>query len=297
MLGTESTSIVSAYELFQLDNRARRFTRSTLDYYRSRLLPFATFCRDQNVVHVGEVSAAVIRAYLVAMQERGLSDHSVHGAARAIKTFCNFLVREDLLPESPMRRVTMPRMDKRILPALSVDDVRALLHACITERDAAIVLFLLDTGVRATELVQLNGADVNIRTGVAQVRLGKGRKDRVVYFGAQTGKQLMRYYISVGTPRPDEGVFRNERNGNRLGTSGLRRALSRLGRQASVEHCSPHTFRRTFAVWSLRAGMPLPHLQHIMGHADITTTQRYLRLIDADLKAAHEEHGAVDKFL
>jgi len=297
MLQHKSTPIEQAFELFQLDNRARRLTPTTVQFYHDTLTPFLVFCKRSGAASAADVTPAIIRAYLVAMQERDLAAHTVHGAARSIRTFLNFLVREEVLTESPMRKVTMPRVDRRILPAFTVEEVRAILDVCTTERDTAAVLFLLDTGLRVAEFCALNGADVDLAAGLVHVRLGKGRKGRTAYLGARAQKQMLRYFMTVGAPRPAGPVWRAQGTDKRLMPSGLRQALKRLGRLAMIPHCTPHTFRRTFALWSLRSGMPLPQLQRLMGHEDLTTLQRYLKLLDTDLRAAHDAYGAVDTFL
>src|SRR5205085_2510187 len=124
-----------------------------------------------------------IRAYLVSLQRRGLKDNSQHAAAGAIRAWLNFLVREELLIESPMRKVGMPRRGHHILPALARDDVKKLLDACLTARDKAIVLSLLDSGCRAAEFVALNVGDVDIKSGAITIHEGKGRKDRTTFLG------------------------------------------------------------------------------------------------------------------
>jgi site-specific recombinase XerD len=129
------------------------------------------------------------------------------------------------------------------------------------------------------------------------VRQGKGRKDRTTYLGARARKHMLRYYLDCGAPSPHGPVWRNERTGERLTTSGLRRLLLRLGEATSVPHCAPHTFRRTFALWSLRSGMSIYHLQRLMGHEDITVLRQYLALVDDDIAGAHARYGAVDNML
>lgn len=297
LLQSESTPIADVLELHELDCRARRLAPATLQFYAARLRPFLAFCEAQNAHTIGDLSPALIRPYLAGLQARGLAAHTIHGHARAVRTLCLFLVREGLLQVSPMAAVRMPQLPKRVLPALSVEDARALLGACETERDATIVLFLLDTGLRAAELVALDGADVDLTAGLVHVRLGKGSKDRIAYFGARTAKQLRRYYLDAGRPGPNEAVFRSERTAQRLTTNGLRQMLQRLRGRAAVPYCTPHTFRRSFALWSLRSGMSIYHLQRLMGHEDITTLRRYLALVDDDLRAAHARYGAVDMYL
>lgn len=289
--------IEAAYNLFKLDNQSRRFTKATITTYRDRLEPLIRWCEAQCVHLLTDITPSTLRSYLVHLQDRNLADHTINGVARATKTFFNFCVREGLLTESPMNKVSMPKIGKHILPALTVEDAQKLLKACENERDEAIILFLLDTGVRATEFINLNGGDIDIKIGAVVVRQGKGRKDRTVYMGAKARKQLLRYYMHRGEPKEKDPVWLSEKNRERLTTSGLRQLLERLGTKAAVKDCSPHTFRRTFALWSLRNGMSIYHLQRLMGHADITVLRQYLDLVQSDLKNAHDQHGSVDGML
>lgn len=296
-MGTESTPIAAAIELYDLENRARRYTPRTLDFYARRLPHFAAWCEGRGVILLADITPALLRAYLVSLQDRNLAAHTVHGYARALRAWLRFCVREEILAVSPMAKVTMPRLDKRILPALSLEDVRRLLAACETGRDRAAVLFLLDTGVRASEFVALNGEDVDLKLGTVRVVLGKGRKDRTTYLGARAAKAVARYYMESGSPTARGPIWRNLRTGDRLTAGGLRRLLLRLGDAAEVEHCAPHTFRRTCALWSLRAGMSIYHLQRLLGHEDITVLRQYLDLVDEDIAGAHAKYGAVDSLL
>ncbi len=132
------------------------------------------------------ITPAHVRQYFAELGKRGYSSSSVHDYARPVKTFVRFLHADDILPVDVMARVKMPRVDKRILPAFTPDEVRAVLKACNTQRDTALCLFLLDTGLRASELCVLKMRDYNPKTGAVMVRLGKGGKDRVVYAGAKS---------------------------------------------------------------------------------------------------------------
>ena len=196
-----------------------------------------------------------------------------------------------------MATVRMPKVEKRIQPAFSPDDVRALLDACRNTRDHAIVLCLLDSGLRASEFVALRAHHVNLKTGAVMVRHGKGAKDRVSFLGAQARKALVRYLIERGHTDPDSPLWLSHNTGEALTTWGLGALLKRLGKRANVAHCTPHTFRRTCALWSLRAGMSIYHLQALMGHADLTVLRRYLDLVESDAREAHKKHGPVDNLL
>lgn len=297
MRDTQSPTISDALALFELDARARRLTPKTIAFYQWQLPAFAAWCEERGVTRLADITPALLRAYLVHLQDRGLAAHTVHGAAQALRAWLNVCVREELIATSPFARVQMPKLDKRILPALEPKDVKRLLAACLSERDKAALLFLVDTGLRASEFVQLNGTDVDLHLGTVRVRLGKGRKDRMTYFGGRAAKALARYYMRAGTPGDDGPVWRSENDGERLTTSGLRHALRRISLRAGMKTISPHMLRRTFALWSLRSGMSVYHLQRLMGHEDLTTLRKYLALVEFDLKDAHAQHGAVDRML
>ena len=108
---------------------------------------------------------------------------------------------------------------------------------------------------------------------------------------------MLRYYLQRGTPGEKDAIWLTEREQTRLTQSGLNQLLQRLGKKAGVKDCKPHTFRRTFALWSLRNGMNIYALARIMGHTDIAILRQYLALVEGDAKAAHDQHGAVDNML
>ncbi len=119
----------------------------------------------------GEVRPLHVRSYLVVHQDAGLSDYTVHAAARSLRAYFNFGVHEELLPVSPMANVGMPKVNQRVVPAFTPEEVQRHLAVCTCQRDRPI---LLDTGVRSTEMLALNGADVDAQTGVVNVWKGKG---------------------------------------------------------------------------------------------------------------------------
>lgn len=292
---SRSTSLLAVQIAdFLLDARARQLTEATQRFYRQQLQAFAVFLAQREIGDMRDLTPSDIRSYLTALQERGLRPHSVHAAARAIRALCNFLEGEGVLAQSPMLKVRMPRLPSAIPPAFTDADVLHLLAACEQARDKALILVLLDSGCRVSEFLALNVGDVVIRTGQVHVRQGKGRKERLVYIGARSRRQLLRYLAERGDPDQDDPLWVSQTSGERLTAAGLRLLLRRLGERAGVRHCHPHTFRRTFALWSLRSGMNIYALQRLMGHADLQILRQYLALVDEDLQTAHQKHGAVD---
>lgn len=294
-------TLAEAHKLLLLDCEARGFTVRTLEFYAQRLGLFLRYCEAQGAATLADLTHTLIRAYLAHLQRRNLSSAYVHSHARAIRTFCNFLVREELLDTSPFAKVKMPKLEKKVLPALTAEELRAVLKVTETERDKAIVLVLLDTGLRATELCNVNIADVSLSSGEVLVRLGKGQKGRFVYLGARTRKQLHRYFAleRQGTPASEEPLFVSVRGGrgHRLTRWGVGGILRKLRIAAGVPKLSPHALRRTMAIYTLRSGVDLYTLARMLGHADIDVLRQYLDIADEDVKTAAKRSGVVDNLL
>ena len=294
-LGTHQLS--DALDLFLLDCEARRLTVVMRDSYRLKLSLFVRWCGDQGITTLQQLTAHDLRRYLVSLSRRELSSQYQNNLARAIRAFLNYCVRDELLAVSPFNKVQMPRLEKKILAALSSEDIQAILRSCSSEQDKAMCLLLLDSGVRVSELVALNVADVDLTTGVVLVRLGKGQKGRTTYIGARTRKQVRRYFAERGKMQPHEPVFVSERHKGRLRVDSVVQMMGRLQEKSGVAQCTCHTFRRTFAITCLRNGMNIYVLARLMGHADITILRQYLPLLEGDLQEAHARFGAVDNLL
>ena len=144
----QGSSLELAADGFYLSREAMRCTEGTLIWYRKYVGALVDYLAGRDVQGVEGITADHLRAFLVQLQDRGLADTTVHHHASAARTFCNYLVEEELLTESPMRRVKMPRLNKDALPALSPEDVQKLLKACRTTRDTAMILALLDSAAR-----------------------------------------------------------------------------------------------------------------------------------------------------
>lgn len=297
ILPRPSTGLDLALDLFITAKEAERCTPRTIKTYRWTLRRFLDWLQAQSVQDAQAITPHHIRLFLVDLDKQGCAASYTHIFARTIKTWVRFLHGEGMIATDPMQRVTMPRLDKQILPAFAPDDVKKLVNTCRSERDKALVLCLLDSGCRAAEFVGLNVGDIDTKTGTITVRQGKGRKDRITFVGAKARKALLKYLVERREAQPDEPLFPSATTGDRLTVNGLLLLCRRLGRRAGVEHCHPHTFRRSFALWSLRAGMNIYALQQIMGHSDLTVLRQYLALVEEDLEDAHRKHGAVDNML
>ena len=163
-----------------------------------------------------------------------------------------------------------------------------------------MLLALLDSGLRASELVSLRVKSVDLRTGLVTV-ISKGHKQRTVRFGAQTRKALLRYLATRPELTPDSALWVTYRKGGTergsLTLRGLEIVCRNLGEKSGVRPCHPHEFRRTFALWCLRDSIDLHSLRLLMGHSSLTVLQRYLALAGEDIERAHKLHSPVDNLL
>lgn len=294
------TRIADAIDAFVIDRKARGHTMRTVETYEKRLVWVVNWLHDQGVEHLENVTPTHIRSYFLWMQHKGRAAWTIHGQARVIKTFFRWLVADGWLEVNPMANVKMPKLPKVMLPAITKGDIKKLLAATDNTRDYALIMFLLDTGLRISECANLLGKDIDIKAGTVMVREGKGKKDRQTYIGAKTRKAMIKYFRDAygGYPEPRQPVWVNLRNKySAMTVEGLREILERLGRKAGVKGASPHAFRRTMALWSLRQGMSIYHLRRILGHEDLQVLTRYLDLVESDLSEAHSRFGAVDNVL
>ena len=296
-----SQPVRTELELAQLSflpsREATRCSPATLTWYRKYLGEVVAYLSEEGVRELTDIQPNQLRLFLIRQKQRGLADQTVFHYASAARAFFYYLEDEEWLPINPMRKVKMPRVARQMLPSFTPEEVKKLLDACRCHRDRAMVLCLVDTGCRAAEFVALNVGDVNIDNGTVMVLQGKGRKPRVTFLGAKARRALLKHLVERKGAEADDPLWISSNTKMRLTHHGLRLALKRIGERAGVVHANPHTFRRTCALWSLRAGMNIYALQQIMGHADLSAMLRYLALVENDLAYAHKKHGAVDNML
>jgi integrase/recombinase XerD len=200
-----------------------------------------------------------------------------------------------IVQENVFASVPLVRRPLVIKPPFSPADVQALLDDQNREtyagfRNYALVLFLLDSGVRASECVGLRLSDIDWERRRAFIRHGKGEKQRWVGFGTRTERALREF---VGRFRgEDEGaVFQTAAGADMTGPHTLDVLLSRIGTHAGVDKVHPHRFRHTFATWAIESGAREIDVQMLLGHSDLTMTQRYARTYTSE--QAVRAHGAL----
>lgn len=289
-------SIARTANGFLVDARSRGLSHHTLRDYSNELTALLKWLDLQGVVMLDELKADTIRKYLLSLQSHR-NPGGQFAAFRVIRTCLFWWEREtDDDYHAPIRKVKPPKVNHQPLPGISEVDILALIDSCRGAnkgRDQAILLFLYDTGVRASELVNINLADIDLTTGSIIIRNGKGGKRRVVYCGQKTRRDLKKYLHSR-TRLDDLSPLFTTFEEQRLTYAGLRQIIRRRSKDANLPTPGLHDFRRAFAVNMLRNGCDLISLSRLMGHSSLTVLKRYIAQTDEDLMVAHHKASPVE---
>ncbi len=278
----------------------RNLSRHTVRAYIREVHAFIAFARVEMACDgPRQVRAATVRAYLAHLHGQRLAKVSMQRALAALRTYFRFLGREGAVEANPARLVPTPRAPKPLPPVVEAATVAQLLDAVPTTpaglRDRAALELLYAAGLRASELVGLELADVDLAQRLLRVQ-GKGGKERVVPFGRTAGQALAAYLPVRAEWRAratglgeEEPLFLNQR-GERLSDRSLRRILdAAVRRVATLSHLHPHVLRHAFATHLLEAGMDLRAIQELLGHASLATTQRYTHVDLAHLMETYRK--------
>ena len=261
----------------------RNLSPHTVRAYRSDLEQFSAFIgRSAGHVQLADIDHLVIRSYLSSLHQAGISKTTSGRKLAALRTFFRYLCREGVLPQNPARVLLSPRTEKRIPTRLEEAEVAAVVElegdAPSARRDRAILELLYATGIRCAELVAVDLAEVDMTGRLLRV-LGKGRKERLVPFGAAAQRALEEYLATRVRLRPRSGALFVGRNGGRLTDRSIRRLLRRRVLAVALrQRVSPHTLRHAFATHLLERGADLRSIQELLGHSSLSTTQRYIHV-------------------
>lgn len=309
-------SLPTLIELFILSKQIEGRSPKTLSWYQANLTRFSDFLTGEQVPTLQEITLDNARNFVAHLQGKstryadhhmrptekgGLSPHSVHAYVRTLKSFGSWLVEEEYVEVHPFERLKPPKLPDTIIEVLSDDEIRRMVAAISPDtvlgvRMHAMVLLLLDTGLRASELCGLTVANTHLQEGYVKVR-GKGEKERIVPFCNVTKKSLLRYLHSYRPEPTSDGVdnFFLSVDGAPLSINGLAQALRRLGKAADIPRLHPHLFRHTFAVRYLMNGGDIMTLRLMLGHSSLEVTQLYLHLSESHVQVQHSRFSPVER--
>ncbi|MED3725208.1 site-specific tyrosine recombinase XerD [Priestia filamentosa] len=277
----------------------RGLAPNTLESYKRDLVKYAEYLKKvETVSSFEEVTREHIIAFMRYMMENGKSSKTIARHVASIRSFHQFLLREHIVDKDPSVHIETPQVERTLPKVLSPDEVEALLTAPdestpFGKREKAMLELLYATGIRVTELMNLNVEDVHMTMGFVRC-IGKGDKERIVPMGKMASEALQKY-IEESRPKllkrnqKEEALFLNH-HGRRLTRQGFWKILKKLALSAQIEkELTPHTLRHSFATHLLENGADLRAVQEMLGHADISTTQIYTHVTKKRLKDVYNE--------
>lgn len=257
----------------------------TLHYYQNTISRMLRKI-DKGVMHIVTED---LRNYLTNyQQENQLSRITIDNVRRILSSFFSWLEDEEYLIKSPIRRIHKIKTVSSIKETYSDEELEKMRDSCKEQRDLALIDLLASTGMRVGELVLLNRSDIDFNERECKV-LGKGNKERIVYFDARTKIHLQGYL--EGRVDNEEALFVSLKSPNhRLTIGGVESRVRILGKRLNIEKVHPHKFRRTLATRAIDKGMPIEQLQKLLGHKRIDTTLQYAMVKQSNVKLAHKKY-------
>lgn len=271
---------------------------------RDQLIEFFDWLRNTYISHPG---GAIPRPPIKLSPKTLLN---VHTAVSALWTWA---VEEGIAEKNLVHSIATPKVNDTVVEAFTKEQIEALLKACertakynggssnerpTADRDHAIVLLLLDSGIRAQELCDIKIGDANLNGNSVKVK-GKGSKERVVYFGKRTAKAIWKHLLPrVSAMKPDDYLFLVDfpNDPRQMNRKVLGHLLKRIGERAGVPNVHPHRFRHTFSITYLRNGGDVFTLQNLLGHSDLSMVKKYARVAQMDCARVHQTASPVDNW-
>jgi integrase/recombinase XerD len=309
--------LTKAFEFYKSIKLADGYSESTLALYQWVFKELASILGDPEV---DAVTTQDLRDFTYHMRTNytttkggQLSGSSLDNIWKGLRSFFRW-AHDELSVGRPDKELKRPRFTSEPIQPFTQDEVKALIDACMYtkeydttrrrsfrvtrptgKRDRAIVVTMVDTGIRLSEMCRLKVGDLNLETGALRIEphgSGQKTKARIVYLG-KSGKSAVWKYLADREPGDDEPLFLSGRGGP-LKPRAVGHLMTRLGERAGVNDVHPHRFRHTFATEFLRNGGDVYALQSFLGHSTLTMCLRYLTLTNADTAAAHRRSSPAD---
>lgn len=301
-----------AYEGYFL-SKELQFSPNTIRNYTYTFRYLSEYLGD---VELESITSDDIRRFLVHLgRKRKMSKRSVHDAWIPLSSLWTWAEKEFGIAHIIRGKVDQPTYTKRVIEPFTDDEIRRLVDAAeftkhyvtrfggspsrakrpTAARDKAIILTLLDSGLRVSEFVALTVADYDQGRGRLRVQHGKGDKERYVVLGTTAKKALWKYLVTRADKTPNSPLF-STKTGEHIRRDNLRSTLSRIGKSGSVGNVHPHRFRHTFAVNFLRNGGNMALLQELLGHTSLTMVVQYVKLAEQDIDRA-AKHSPADSMM
>ena len=282
---TTEETVTDLVQIFLSAKRVEGCSDKTVLYYDSTIRNVLSAVGKD----VRDITTDDLRVYLDRYQSaNGVSKVTIDNIRRILSSFFAWLEDEDYIVKSPVRRIHKVKTCKTVKETYSDEALELMRDHSECVRDLAIIDMLASTGIRVGELVKLDRSDMDFVNRECIV-LGKGNKQRKVYFDARTKIHLQRYLNSRKDDNPALFVTL-QRPHNRLQISGVEIRLRRLGEKLNLNKVHPHKFRRTLATMAIDKGMPIEQVQQLLGHQSVDTTLQYAMVNQSNVKQSHRRY-------
>ena len=244
-------------------------SRKTIEQYVYRIQDFY----NKMQINLKDVGVYDIRMYLGLMKQKGASGSYLDGMRSYIAAFYKWMTLEGFVDRNPCETLKPIKFNSIEEDPFTDVELEKIREGCVNVRERALIEFLLSTGVRVSELCDMNVEDIDFDTRAIHVLHGKGDKERTTYISSVALYHMKRY---LAERRQDRGnaLFVTKRG--RLNPGGVRFILKEIEERSGVENIHPHRFRHTFATVLSKAGMPIQHIQQLLGHTNLDTTMIYV---------------------
>lgn len=277
----ENTSMI---ESFISSKQIEGCSDRTIKYYKEIIDKF----NDSFDKSIKKITTEEIRSYLSNYKEISTcGSTTIDNIRRVLSSFFSWLEDEDYIIKSPIRRIHRIKTPTTVKEVLTDENLEKLRDECENIRDLSLIELLISTGMRVGELVNLNISNLNFEDRSCIV-LGKGNKEREVYFDAKT-KLHLKEYISKRNDTNDALFVSLREPHQRLSISGIELIVRNLGVNTNINKVHPHKFRRTLATMAIDKGMPVEQVQKLLGHVKIETTMHYAMVNQSNVKISHRK--------
>ena len=278
---------ISMIESFISSKQIEGCSDRTIKYYKEIIDKF----NNSFDKSIKKITTEEIRSYLSNYKEMSTcGSTTIDNIRRVLSSFFSWLEDEDYIIKSPIRRIHRIKTPTTVKEVLTDENLEKLRDECENIRDLSLIELLISTGMRVGELVNLNISNLNFEDRSCIV-LGKGNKEREVYFDAKT-KLHLKEYISKRSDNNDALFVSLREPHQRLSISGIELIVRNLGVNTNISKVHPHKFRRTLATMAIDKGMPVEQVQKLLGHVKIETTMHYAMVNQSNVKISHRRYIA-----
>lgn len=276
--------------------RDKRLSMNTLQSYRRDIEQYFTYLQEINLQNISNSNKTTVIAYLLYLQKKGRATSTISRNLASIRSFYQYISKNKLIDHDPTAELESPKVEKKLPQILSPEEVELLLEQpqCVDlkgYRDKAMLELLYATGIRVSELIQLDLQDLNM--DIAYIKCNKGTKERMIPIGSMAISAL-KEYLNKSRPlliqNADETALFVNINGSRLTRQGFWKIIKQYKNQAQInKDITPHTLRHSFAAHLLENGADLRSIQEMLGHSDISSTQIYAQIAKNRIKEIYKK--------